>query len=150
MTAARDFSELVELLSLEKLAYELLISMSSGQTGVFEKKGARGLMKVIAKKQETIAGLRVIDERLAEYTRDWQATLAALPAEARAEVSDLVDEIGELVHRLLEGERALRSTVADARRSAGRRMREVSEGLTAVKAYGGAPVAAGRYLDREG
>jgi nicotinate-nucleotide pyrophosphorylase len=150
MTAARDFSELVELLSLEKLAYELLLSMSEGQAGVFEKKGARGLMKVIAKKQGTISGLRLVDRRLSGYTRNWQATLAALPAAARAEIGDLVSEIGALVHRLLESERALQRTVEDARGLAGHRIREVSEGLAAVKAYGGAPAAAGRYLDREG
>ncbi len=152
MTTARDFSELIEILSLEKKAYRLLLSLSEGQREVFERDGAPGLMRVIARKQEAIAGLRTLEARLSQYTRDWQSTLKALPQEARTEVDDLLAEISSVVERVISGERAIEAFVRAARDEVAKRARAVSEGRTLVKAYGGlaATATAGRYLDREG
>jgi len=151
MTQKRDFAELIEILSLHKRAYELLASLSRGQRGVFESGGAAALMKVIARKQEVIDSLRVMDARLSRYTTAWDETVAALPDQARREIGDLINEISALVSELKEGERATSELVSETKKTVGKRARRVSESAVAAKAYaGGALAGAGRILDREG
>lgn len=151
MSSRRDFAELIELLVSQKKSYALLLSLSNGQQRVFEDSGATGLMKVIARKQVAINDLRALDVRLSRYTENWQDTMNALPGEARREVAALVTDISALVKRLVESERSIEAVVSKARDDTGARMRGVTEGLNATRAYGSPPLAgAGRLLDREG
>jgi len=150
MTPRRDFCELTTLLAAVQDAYRTLLELSRGQKKAFEAGGARFLMRIIAKKQAMIDRLGGLDELLSPYTRQWQATISALPEPARRQVAGLVAEMSTLVHDLVESEHDIERILAVARAETAARLRGVSGGRTAAAAYGGpAPAASGRFLDRE-
>jgi hypothetical protein len=150
MTMKRDFAELIEILSEHKCAYELLLSLSRCQKVAFASGGAEGLMKVIARKQAAIDLLCAIDKRLAPYVAEWQATMKALPDQARREVADLTAEISALVGLIKSSELEIEAIVSAAKAVIGRRIRTASKGKQVTKAYGTPALAGtGRYLDRE-
>lgn len=147
----RDAAELVSLLESEREAYQLLLSLSLGQASAFTDAGARGLMKVIAKKQEVITRIRALDEELMPYTSNWDATRRVLPGPIRRVVSIIAGAVAELIGQILESERAVEDLVTAARDQTGKTARTVAGGLKAARAYGRPELAeAGGILDGEG
>ncbi|MCD6405411.1 MAG: hypothetical protein J7M19_06260 [Planctomycetes bacterium] len=147
----RDFKELLGLLEGQRSAQVLLLSLSKCQRGVFEKSGAKGLMKVIARKQQVINRLEALDGRLVPYTSRWGATLRALPAPARREVAALVDDIQAAIRETMESERNIEEVVVVTRNALSGKIRTIKGGLAASKAYTKPALAtAGRFLDGEG
>lgn len=150
-TKTRDVAELVSLLESELEAYQLLLSLSVGQAAAFTDAGARGLMKVIAKKQEVITRIRMIDEELLPYTSNWDATRRVLPGPIRRVVSNIATAVADLIGQIIESEHAIEGLVAAARDRAGRTARTVAGGLKAARAYRlGELAEAGGILDGEG
>lgn len=150
-TKTRDAAELVALLESEREAYQLLLSLSVGQPTAFTDAGARGLMKVIAKKQEVITRIQVLDEELLPYTSTWNATRSLLPGPIRHVVSSIATEVADLIGRIMESERAIDDLVTAARDRAGKTAKTVAGGLKATRAYGlGELAQAGGILDGEG
>lgn len=142
--------ELTALLTTRRDACELLLSLSRGQENVFAAGGAKGLMKVVAHKHCVLTDIAALDGKLARYGRDWDATIEALPAQARPAVSGLVAEMASLVDGLRESEGGIVKTVASARDEKAQEMKAASAGLVAARAYGCVPAdGAGRILDRE-
>ncbi len=147
----RDFAELAALLVSQKETYAELLSLSRAQEEVFRRKGTRGLMKIIARKQTLIKRLDVVDGSLQPYTSDWQQTLDALPEQARRCVAAFITDIGVIVRDLVESEKAIERVVTEARDQKGAQARALRGARSAVSAYSGAAAcASGRYLDREG
>lgn len=147
----RDFKELLTLLEEQRSAQALLLALSKCQHGVFEKGGARGLMKIIARKQQVINRLASLDARLAHYTSQWEATLQALPSPARREVAVLIDDIQAMIRKTVESEKNIEELVTAARNVLSGKIRTINGGLTASKAYTKPALAsAGRFLDGEG
>lgn len=145
----RDFVDLATLLALERDGYRLLLSICTGQHGAFSRGGARTLVKVMARKQAVIDSIGQLEKQLASYTSDWRATLAALPATARREIQELVDEIGALLGQVLDNERLIAKSVSEERDRKAARIRDIGGAKTAVRAYEGTLAGSGRYLDRE-
>ena len=147
----RDVAELLRLLERERQAYELLLSLSRGQRSAFTDAGARGLMKVIAKKQEVMTLIRSLDEELEPYTSHWDATREALPEGARRAVSAVAEAVSGLIREILESERGIECMVTQARDRVGQTAKTVAGGLKAARAYRRPQLAqAGGILDGEG
>jgi len=149
--STRDYGELAELLAAQKDAYALLLSLSLGQAKVFAASGARGLMKVIARKEGVIGAIDSLHAKLRPYASSWDETMSALPEPARREVAAAVTDIASMVKRIIESEKAIECIVAAARDKTAAGISGIAAGRSAVKAYGGGRLQhAGRILDREG
>jgi len=149
--AERPETELIDLLEEQRDAYELLLSLSKGQLGAFEEGGAGALMKVLARKQEVINRLSKTQRRLRPCTSRWEETVSALGEEERREVSGLVDETASIIAGVLRSEEEAESAVEASRDALSSRMRGVSDGLAAARAYARpAASSSGRIIDREG
>ncbi len=146
----RDTDELLELLEREGAAYQLLLTLSQRQTSVFEQYGAKGLMDLIAQKQDVIGRISELDRSLQQYIAHWDEVGRALPAPMRVAVSAAADEIAGLIRRIIQSEKKAEQLVVAARDRLSGQARSVSGGLKAERAYQRPQLApTGGILDRE-
>ena len=146
----RDFAELIELLAKQREAYRLLLALSCAQPRVLEEAGARGILKIVARKEDVLAELETIRRSLEPYTDEWEEMLKALPEPARGQIEAVVGETAEILAALKESEKAAYMLVESQRNSLASKTSSIKGGLTAVKAYAAHGTSVnGRYLDGE-
>ncbi len=151
-TRRRDGRRLTELLTRQRDAYCRLADLAARQRDAIDTDEPEVLLRILADRQACINEVTELDAQLEPFRRRWDDLRGALGPAERLAVSELVDEVQDLLAGILNqdaGDCDLLKQRTDAIRSAAA---TTAAGQRLNNAYGAAGYAAaggaGRVVDR--
>ncbi len=130
-----DPNQLIRLLEQQRDVYHQLRELSSRQRSVLAGDQPEQLLSVLRQRQEHVATLAKLNEQLAPFRRNWEATYADLPDEHRARASTLLQEINGLLCVILRTDQEDGALLAARKQSVAAELSGISGGQSANLAY---------------
>ncbi len=147
-TTKVDDREAVELLRRHVAALDRLEELSNRQRDLIERGDTRGLLALLARRQEVTDELTGLAKKLEGVRREWPALRARLSADESAAAQKLVDEVGVRMKRLIAAD-AEDARMLDIRKQQSRQgVSSMVAAQGALSAYGGSAAASAPPLNR--
>ncbi|MFW6154677.1 MAG: flagellar export chaperone FlgN [Planctomycetota bacterium] len=152
-TRQRDGRRLTELLTRQRDAYRRLADLAARQRDAIDGDEPEVLLRILADRQKCINEVTELNGQLEPFRQRWDELRGALGPAERLTVSELVDEVQDLLAGILNqdaGDCDLLKQRTDAARGAatatatGQRLNSVY----GAAGYGAAAGGAGTYVDR--
>lgn len=123
-TAQRDARRLTELLAQQRDVYQRLRELAMSQSKAIEDDQPESLLRILADRQRLINELTRVNELLEPFRSRWDQLREALEPTQRLEVSELVDQVQQLLGQILDCDKQdsdlLRERTAQTRDQAAR------------------------------
>ncbi len=141
----------IALLTEQRDTYRQLESLGQQQAELIERDEVEPLLTVLAQRQAVIDRLDALNRRSAPIREQWDAVSDRLSETQRQTVRQLVDEVDDLLERIMRRDDQDRTRLAAARDRIGSSLRQATHAATARRAYGGpANAASPRLTDQQG
>jgi len=144
-----DPATLLDLLEQQRDLYARLSELSDQQSELISSGQTDELLNVLSKRQQLVEQLTQINSRLSPYRDHWSEVAERLPAGDRDRLRRLLDEVQQLLQRILDRDEQDRVELQSARERVGQQLQKTSRAGTARKAYGHAS-ATPRFTDSQG
>jgi len=143
-----DDREAVELLRRHVAALERLEGLSNRQRDLIERGDTRGLLTLLARRQEVTDELTGMAKKLEGVRRDWSALRARLSPADSAAAQKLVDEVGVRMKRVIAAD-AEDARMLDIHKQQSRQaVSSMVSAQGALSAYGGTASAGSSPFNR--
>ncbi len=119
-------ASLAELVRTQRDLYHRLDRLAQSQRRLIAGEDPTALLSLLSRRQTLTQSLVELGERLAPYRQDWAAACAALEPTQRREVQGMVDEVSDLLGRIIAADEE------DARMLTARKAKTAAE-LTAFR-----------------
>lgn len=129
--------------------YSSLEALGAEQTARIERAETERLLVLLGERQRLVDEAARAARDLEPFTRDWPATLAALPAHRRDAASARLRALSDSIERIARRDEADRLALERLRASLAAEITVAARARGAVAAYGAAGVPGPRYQDRE-
>lgn len=129
--------------------YQRLDTLSARQSELISDDNTDGLLAILGERQALIDRITEIGARLEPVRAAWEAFLLGLPGPTREQIGTLVDALGALAGRVAERDEADRRRLEERRAVVGAELTTIGRGRSALAAYGGRPLRAPVFQDRE-
>jgi hypothetical protein len=128
--------ELLTLLEQQRDLYRRLRELSDKQRSVIAGDRPEMLLGILRDRQDLVAALARLNDRLAPYRRNWDSMYAALPEAQRAGASELLQEINGLLRVILRTDQEDGALLAARKQSVAVQAAGLTSGRAANTAYG--------------
>jgi hypothetical protein len=145
--------DLIELLDQQHRIYLHLHELSVRQGQLVAAGDAEPLLTLLAQRQTLIDQLTQLNGRLEPFKSQWPHLWHQLDTTTRARVQGFIDEVQDLLDRIVEQDEKDRQALSAHRGRIADDLRNVSRGDAVNRAYGRQnvdPQTNNRYTDREG
>ena len=140
--------QLVDCLEAERQWYESFAALSQRQMRIIEDGETAELLRVLARKQQVLEKIDQVEQTLAPLKGQWPTLRDELPAERRAGVERVIDQVRDVLAEVIELERQSERRLCQRKESTLQEIERSSRGQQAPNAYGATARPTGnRYLD---
>jgi hypothetical protein len=130
--------EVVTLLTLQRDLYLRLRELAGQQRELISGAAPEVLLNLLTERQTIVNRLARLNEQLAPYRRNWEATYASLPLPARDAATALLAEINALLRTILQTDEQDGALLAARRQQTAREISALDGRRNAAAAYAGA------------
>lgn len=134
-TSSLNPGELITLLEQQRDHYRRLRELSDRQRSTIAGDRPERLLQILSERQELVAALARLNDRLAPFRRQWDDVYAALPDERRQQASALLHEINGLLRGILRADQEDGALLAARKQAVATDLAAASGGHTANAAY---------------
>lgn len=99
---ASDSRQMLDLLIQQRDLYRQLGQLTDKQRGAIDSQLPEDLLRILGDRQRLINQLTEINEQLEPFRGQWDQIRRTIPAVRRQRISQLVDEVGELLSEILK------------------------------------------------
>lgn len=137
MTPAPDAAHLhlLTLLTQQRDLYARLQELSDRQRSLICGERPEQLLNILRDRQVLVTALARLNEDLAPFRRDWEATYAALPEPTRSAAARLLAEISGMLRTILQSDHEDGALLAARKQVIARELNEVGQTQAATNAY---------------
>ena len=128
-------SELIHLLTQQRLLYRQLKELAAKQSSLVEQTDPEMLLRVLADRQRLIDKLAAIDRRLQPIRKDWQQVAGSLPEAQRAEAQGLIEAVREILGEIITRDRHDSEALSSRQQVTAEQLRSASAGKRMHQAY---------------
>ena len=129
-------SELIHLLSQQRLLYLQLQELASKQHALVDGSNPEMLLRVLAGRQRLIDRLTEINRQLKPIRDDWQQIAQTLPPAQRTQAQELVQNVQEILGEIIARDEQDSATMRDQQSKVATDIRNTSSGKRMNQAYG--------------
>lgn len=134
-TTCDQTDDLIRLLTQQRDLYQRLDELGKGQAGFIAQGATEQLLEVLSSRQGVIEQLQDVSRQLGPY-REYLSDLPAdIPQKQRQALRSLVDDVQSLLHGIIERDDQDRRKLAEARKTLGQSLQQVTHTSAAVSAY---------------
>ena len=148
-TVQDEARRLTELLTRQRDLYRQLKELAGAQRQAIDAEHPEGLLRILGDRQRRINELAEIDAQLEPFRARWDRLREALSADQRLHVSELLEDVRELLGEILRQDEGdcdrLEKQTASSRNQAA----AVSVGQKVNAAYAASQPGSARFIDRE-
>ncbi len=134
---------LMDLLGRQQGLYRQLATLTAQQSEFVRSGATEKLMSILSARARIIEQLEPIDRQIQPYRANWDATLAALPAEERTGVQSLMAEVQQMLADILKQDEEDRKLLMEQKEEIGLEINKTVTGVQLNKAYGVRPKMGG-------
>ena len=130
-----DLKEVLEYFGQEQACYTALLDLSRRQKGVIETGTVDELLRILGQKQQLLAQVSDIENRLRQYKKNWQEIRTRLDQNDRAVLDLALSTVEELLAELIELEKQSEQLLTRRRDDTKQGLVEAAQGKTVHHAY---------------
>jgi len=141
-------SELIHLLTQQRLLYRQLKELTAKQSSLVDGADPEMLLRVLGDRQRLLDKLSAIDRRLQPIRKDWRQIAGNLPAAQKAEAQRLIGQVREILGEIITRDRHDSEALSSRQQKIAGEIRAASAGKKVHKAYAqSAPAGQDRHFD---
>ena len=133
-------SELIKLLTQQRLLYVQLRDLAAKQSSLVDGNDPETLLRILAGRQRLIDRLSVLDRELRPIRQDWQRVSDMLPMKQRSEAQKLIQNVQDILGEIIARDERDSNALSKQRQQVAGEIRNVSAGKRMNRAYGGEQV----------
>ncbi len=130
-----DAGHLIELLTKQRDLYRGLRDLSEKQRAMISGDRPELLLGILRDRQDLVTSLARLNEELGPYRRNWDATYSALPEAQRAQASEMLHEINDLLRKILRTDQEDGALLSARKQAVGAAIADTASGQAANSAY---------------
>jgi hypothetical protein len=143
-------SELIHLLTQQRLLYRQLKELAAKQSSLVEQADPEMLLRVLADRQRLIDKLAAIDRRLRPIRKDWQRVAGSLPEAQRVEAQGLIEAVRQILGEIITQDRQDSEALSSRQQATAEQIRSASAGRRMHQAYSQSAPAPQSRFDAKG
>jgi len=128
-------SELIRLLTQQRLLYLQLKDLAQKQHSLVDGNDPEMLLKVLAGRQRLIDRLTTINRELKPIRDEWQKVAQSLPSRQRQQAQELVRSVQEILGEIIEGDAQDTRSLQKQQQNIGKEIRSTIAGKRMHQAY---------------